>query len=447
MNNFLTFISKLLLVIWCLSPMSAYAGIKEDYEESYTVLLAARACLAIYSDRTGRLSSEYLKQDGWELQPYIQPGDSDDARFLVAKKEPADGGQPLYLLAVVGTETIKDIKIDLTMDQVYFAGRSAEEFAYNAALTRLPESMPKVHRGFYKYVDTAFKAKAVTRNNNNPRLLSELLLENKGRKVYLTGHSLGGAVATLAGARLLNIGVTPEQIEVLTFGAPAVGNQAFVEKYAPVLPLTRVVINGDPVTRVLQKLAGYKQFGREICWTSQDITQKGHHAMVGYLDGAIKDFYHKRHQAQEAGLVKLPEQKTVANSPARVYVSSARNCLPENLQVEFWYMQQALWDEYRRILPGYILADNVSPAALREQAAAQDCRWLVVPEISAHRLKEEQNTYYITLQQTVYDTNTGRAVAMSSFSTSTHNATPLEALIHDARGVGAETDKWLKSPE
>ncbi len=447
MKHLISFISKLLLILWCLAPMTAYAGPKADLEEAHTRLLAARACLAIYSDRTGTLSREYLKQEGWEIQPYIQAGDIDDARFLVAKRETGNDGQPLYLLAIVGTETLKNVKTNLTMDQVYFAGHTPEEFAANASLRRLPDSVPKVHHGFYKYVETAFKAKAPTKDNSNPRLLSELLLENKDRKVYLTGHSLGGATATLAGARLLSMGVKPEQIEVLTFGAPAVGNQAFAEKFAPSLHVTRVVIDGDPITGILQTVAGYKQFGQEIRWTSHDVTQKGNHAMVGYLDAAIKDYYDKRHKAQQDGLIELPMQKVTTGGVARTYISPARNLLPEGLRPEFEYMQQILWDEYRRVLPDYILADPAADVVTREQAAVQGCSWLIVPELSAHKLKTDPNTYYVTLQQMVYDTATGNLVNMSSFSTSTDNLTPLEALIHDVRGTNAETGKLLKKPE
>lgn len=442
MKHLRLFISKLLLVICCLLPVVSFADIKEDYEESQTLLLAARACLAIYSDRTGRLSYEYLTQEGWEIQPFVADGDIDDARFLIAKKEPADGGQPVYILAIAGTETIKNMKTNLTLGQVYFAGRTPEEFAANAALRHMPDSVPKVHHGFYKYVEAAFQAKVATKNNGTPRLLTDLLLENRDRKVYLTGHSLGGAAATIAGARLLSLGVNPDQIEVITFGAPAVGNKAFVDQFAPVLPLTRVVIDGDPITGILQGLSGYEQFGREILWKTRDVTHKGQHAMVGYLDVAVKNYYDERHQAEQAGLVELSVNQTTTGGPL-VYVTPAENYLPEELQPEFWYMQQALWDEYRRVLPDYVLAN--AEAMAHEQAAARGCRLMLVPEISAYKLKTKRHSYYVTLDQTVYDTATGRIVAMTSFSTNTSNLTPLGALIHNSRGISAANDKWLNA--
>ena len=60
----------------------------------------------------------------------------------------------------------------------------------------------------------------------------------------MTGHSLGGAVALLAAARLYDEGAS--QIQVVTFGAPAVGNAAFNAAYEPLLQVDRIVMAGDP---------------------------------------------------------------------------------------------------------------------------------------------------------------------------------------------------------
>ncbi|WP_371363296.1 hypothetical protein SRRS_42270 [Sporomusa rhizae] len=446
MKRILPSISKILLLVLCLVPMLAFAGAREDYKEAQSLLVAARACLAIYNDRAGKLSTEYLKQDGWEIEPYIQPGELDDARFLIAKKELGDGSQPIYLLAIVGTETSKNIKTDLKMHRVYFAGHTLEEFTASAALKNIPDSEPKVHLGFHNYVQTALKAKSAEHDNRG-KLLTELLLENADRKIYLTGHSLGGAVATLTGARLLSMGVKPEQVEVISFGAPAVGNQAFVDVASPKLRVTRVVIDGDPVTGVLQTLSDYKQFGREVKWVSSDKTHKGQHAMVGYLDTAIKNFYQKREQAEQEGQAELIPQSAVTGNTAKVYVMPAKNYLTEDLKSEFWYMQQGVVDNYRLLLPNAVFADADAEPLPLKRAAEMGCRWLIVPEISAHKLKNERNLYYITLQQTVYDTANGKIIYFNNNSTSTASVTPLEALLHNIREIGAETGKWLEDPK
>ena len=202
--------------------------------------------------------------------------------------------------------------------------------------------------------------------------------------LYLTGHSLGGAAATLAGARLLSVGVNPEQLKVITFGAPAVGNVAFAAKFDPNLPLVRIVNFGDVVPGVLQTLVGgYQQFGREIKWYPPD-TVGDKYQLIGYIDSAIKNYYDKRRLAIAAG-IQLP-------------------------------------------LP------------------SADFRWTIVSDVSAMRIKQEENTYRITLTQTVYDVTTGTVATTATFSTATYNLTPLEAFIHTFKGMKAHlTDQFEKT--
>ncbi|MGH7128824.1 MAG: alpha/beta fold hydrolase, partial [Planctomycetaceae bacterium] len=49
------------------------------------------------------------------------------------------------------------------------------------------------------------------------------------RRLFLTGHSMGGALATLAAARLDSIGAHISG--VYTFGSPRVGDRAFAQAY------------------------------------------------------------------------------------------------------------------------------------------------------------------------------------------------------------------------
>ncbi len=427
-----------LLLAW-LAPAAGYAGAAEDYEEAYELQLAAAACLASYSARTGLLAREYLSEDGWEIMPFVQSSREADARFLLAQNMSV-AGRGRYILAMVGTETVRDVKVDLRTDKVYFAGQTPEEFAANAKLAGIPNSLPKVHRGFHEYVQAAFTAKTAD-GGGGWRLLGELLLADPSLKIFLVGHSLGGAAATVAGARLLAMGVRPEQIEVITFGAPAVGNGAFAREYAPRLDLTRVVIAGDPVTGVLQKMVGgYSQFGREVVWRRSALFEQGPHAMAEYLDLAIKNYFDKRAAAVEAGLVALPRETPPGAGP-RVYVAAPADSLPEELKAESRYMAQALEDQYRRLLPGYVLG---GPGQDAEQAAlAAGSRWYVVTEVSGLKVKNERNQYFMTVQLTVYDTASGNVAYMNTFSSLTANLTPLEALAHDDAGAVADLSAWL----
>jgi pimeloyl-ACP methyl ester carboxylesterase len=66
---------------------------------------------------------------------------------------------------------------------------------------------------------------------------------SSGKKIYLTGHSLGGAVA-LIWAEML----TGENAEIYTFGCPRVGNDAFSESIK--IPHFRVVNGIDLITNL-----------------------------------------------------------------------------------------------------------------------------------------------------------------------------------------------------
>lgn len=428
MKRFLLLLLVAGMLAWI--PAISAAGPKEDYEEAYKLYLTAGASAAAYSGRLGELANRYLEQDGWQIDHYGQAQGRTGARYLIGRKE----GFPYYIVAIVGTENKKDIKTDLRVSKVYFAGSTPEEFTANAAKKDIPNTEPKVHKGFNEFVQAG--PAAVLRNPRRVSLaLPDLLRTDKARKLLLTGHSLGGAAATLSGARLLSTGVSPEQLEVITFGAPAVGNAAFAAKYGPLLPLTRIVHAGDPVTGVLQSLVGgYRQFGREVKWKPAG-TVRDAHQLTGYMDSALKNYYDKRRLAVEAG-IQLPAMpvKTQAARKQRVYVLPLTNQLPANLAAEFWYMQEALQDVHANTLPGYVAA-AARPASWRQAALAAGCRWAVASEVNASRVKEQQNTYYITVHQTVYDTQTGAVAGTAIFSTGTYRLTPLTAFIHALRGI------------
>ncbi|KAL7075995.1 hypothetical protein ACQ4LE_004499 [Meloidogyne hapla] len=73
--------------------------------------------------------------------------------------------------------------------------------------------------------------------------------KHSGYKVTFTGHSLGGALASLASARTVIEGIRrSDQIQLYTFGQPRVGNADFAFKHDQLVPLSfRVVHRMDIV--------------------------------------------------------------------------------------------------------------------------------------------------------------------------------------------------------
>jgi len=446
LKRFVRWLSMISIVLFLLQPVVVNAGAVEEYEEAHTLYLAAVACTAAYSDRAGDIARDALEQNGWQIQSYVGKSRQADARFFVAKKIPQGSTVPLYLFSVVGTENMKDVKADLRVEKVYFAGKNPEEFLANAQLKDMPNTVPKVHKGFNQYVQAGLATEVNEEESNSPKPLLEMLLENKERKVYLVGHSLGGAAVTIGGARLLDMGVKPEQIEVITFGAPAVGNKAFRDKFEPVLHLTRVVASGDPVTGALQKLVGgYEQFGHEIRWQTPDTENGGPHDITLYLDFAIKNYYEKRQKAVQAGELSIPNQAIGVTETPRVYIAPIKNDLPADLQDEFIYMKEALQDEYRSVFPGYVLDMGEKGEDVFQKAIDAKCEWVVMPKIQAHKVKNENNVYYITLEQGVYRADSSAVFNTATYGSSTRTLTSLEALIHDAKTMSSNRQDWLVS--
>lgn len=90
----------------------------------------------------------------------------------------------------------------------------------NTAITGYPGcSGCQVHLGFYN----AYKGVAPLVRN----VVSQLLSLHRGAKLFITGHSLGGAMAILCGLDMKEI---HGKVDLLyTFGQPRVGNQNFAD--------------------------------------------------------------------------------------------------------------------------------------------------------------------------------------------------------------------------
>ncbi len=114
------------------------------------------------------------------------------------------------------------------------------------AATAVAETVGRVHRGFKKEVDDLW-----------PEL--EQALQDNTKTLWFTGHSLGGAMATICAGRCLlaHMQSTPEQIH--TFGSPRVGNKRYINHTK--VNYLRWVNNNDIVTQVPPAWAGYRHTG------------------------------------------------------------------------------------------------------------------------------------------------------------------------------------------
>ena len=120
----------------------------------------------------------------------------------------------------------------------------------------------------------------------------ETVNTNKEKQIYITGHSLGAAMATLATSRIEEF----RKVEQLTtFGSPRVGTRKFVKNIST--PHMRFVNNNDIVTKVPLALMGYKHHGtlqyinfygnirKLTLWQAVKDKWRGYRS--GLLDGAM----------------------------------------------------------------------------------------------------------------------------------------------------------------
>lgn len=98
--------------------------------------------------------------------------------------------------------------------------------------------------------------------------------KSKTTQYRITGHSLGGAIATLCAVDLqYNFG-QKVAIEVYTFGSPRAGNDAFSDSYNRRVPGTWRVVNGwDAVAGLPAPWQGYRHV-EEIVKLSRKFTWK-----------------------------------------------------------------------------------------------------------------------------------------------------------------------------
>ena len=122
----------------------------------------------------------------------------------------------------------------------------------------------KVHNGFKAGYKTV-KATVISQ-------LQALKALYHDAKIYLTGHSLGGALAVLALPDVKDsIGAVTG---LMTFGQPRVGNKKFASWFGSQVDHERVVHYGDPVPHSPMKSNGYYHDGTEIWYDKAMKTYK-----------------------------------------------------------------------------------------------------------------------------------------------------------------------------
>lgn len=200
-------------------------------------------------------ATDYSRANAWllaeiSLLAYASPE-------FIADFFPADGGPlkgfqflPLgqiedsgcFLLHKDGTAVVafRGTRVPGLQDPLVFLDSLAPHFQDVVTDVQFPADDFKpgrVHHGFLDAYERLFP------RDRRGQGLADLLAEHGVRTVWLTGHSLGGALATVAAARLGDFQ------GLYTYGCPRVGDAAFVNSFADKQAF-RFVHHDDAVTRL-----------------------------------------------------------------------------------------------------------------------------------------------------------------------------------------------------
>ena len=180
------------------------------------------------------------------------------------------------------------------------------------ATSVLAETVGKVHRGFKAEVDDLW-----------PML--ETALTHNDQTLYICGHSLGGAMATICAGRCFLSHIDTDPTELFTYGSPRVGDKRYINHVD--MAHYRFVHNNDVVTRVPPTWMGYRHTGYEVYLNRHgDIATYGHvlrrrdrwrgflgglkrrkldhfsdHSIHGYIEAIDRNLRRERERGQSRG--------------------------------------------------------------------------------------------------------------------------------------------------
>ena len=263
------------------------------------------------------------------------------------------------------------------------------------------------------------------------RLLHPLAAASAFALAVVAQPVAAGASPDHADAASMRAGVSPAQLVVTTFGAPAVGNAAFAERYEGRFTLHRVVMSGDPMKDVLAAPLGFQQFGERVPWSPARSVAKFPHAMIVYVDAAIRQLY-DAYGGAGAYLFLMGRPNRMEGRT--LYVLPMETELDETLAADAPYMAAVLRDALHVqnasvvFAAGGLSADGLLSGHL-EAARAAGAEQMVAYRIAGAKERTAHETHRLTLERAVYDMD-GNLLAAGARSARTGMLTPIETVLY-----------------
>lgn len=176
-----------------------------------------------------------------------------DTQAVTWISNPTHTNQKRIHISFRGTESHQDVLSDLDVRQVRLQLLGFDDNLHDIY----------VHSGFYRQFN-------VIKHDIFRDVIRQLELDPRITAIYVTGHSLGGALATLCAFELAcllkNKYTSAPSIHCHTFGSPRVGNAQFAEHFANwVDDSWRVANKEDPVPLVPMSFRFNHVDGQAIC--------------------------------------------------------------------------------------------------------------------------------------------------------------------------------------
>lgn len=174
---------------------------------------------------------------------------------------------PVFIGFAIASKTANIIAFRGTQTQIeWWRNLQATQQKYLHPITK--EQYGKVHQGYLKIV----------RDKISSKLIDVVRQLDPTIPCYITGHSLGGAVATLSAMEIaLNVPEIRQQIRLYTYAAPRIGDRIFAQAHSQLIPNSYRIVNLSdsvplvPPIRIANKFttANYAHVGQKWSFTNQ----------------------------------------------------------------------------------------------------------------------------------------------------------------------------------
>lgn len=370
-------IKYFLLMAFCFAALFSSLAFAATEEE---VAIMAYASMAAYEGEENKLAGKELEKRGYTGEGVV----IGENNAYIASREERDGTH--FVVAIVGTESVEGVIKNLENSLTPFLG----------------DSHRKVHRGYDMIAQSFAEDIAIRR-------MLWALAENSDNRLTITGHSLGGAVATVLGMTLVEKGlIKNEQLEVVTFGAPLMGDRAFLTDTKK-LQLYAYEMKGDYVPSIWQivekKYKGVNPNAEQ--WESALRKKGSSHSINFYL-------------AEAELQAILSKEENPLPSGREIYVAypsmTDNTGLTEEVKQAFRKgLGGRIQSELGEISGFSYQAETVGEALTRAKEAGYEKMVYTTIDTVSRRTIKGRRGYYMTVTLTLYEVSSGTVLGSSLY--------------------------------